>query len=248
MDGAQKARDQGFVLQLPELSDSEKQVFSSREEFANAVPKSRVMQGGEDSDVHDTNLRKVQDMVCSFPNLIVKLAYPVRIIDNDGDYQQSGEQRQEVPLNYNRTEAVSLISLSVALLTEYTRSGQSRNFFRRSESSMQAIIVLAMSLRALVLKSTNVDLSPFENFVLGNVYFDEADVPREFKGISTILAFQKEESNVSRLKKKLTISKKTYLEEEAMKNEQELEEENCVSKEDPGMNPFVLVYQRNPLE
>lgn len=214
MVGEEKAKAEGFKLDMPSLSWNEKEVFLSREKFNRSIPSADTQQGSDLSDIAEGNMRKAQDITQMFPNLIVKLEYPVRIIDSpDGRRQRDTSEDVNVPSSYVRKETISLISLSLVLLTEYTRSGDSAHFLSMSKKSIHAVIAIAMALRALILRTMKQKPDNFESYVLGNVYFHKDGIEENLKAISSTMCFQSEESNINRMNKKLSITKKRYIEE-----------------------------------
>lgn len=218
--GKEHANQEGFFLRVPTLSSREKEAFTSRENFNNAVPTTLISTENEGSRIDDINLRFVQDLIQQFPNLTAKLEYPVRI-DDDADRRRHNESERNIPESYLRKDNTSLVSLSLVILTEYTRSVNSRAFLASSKKSLHAVIVVAMSIRGLILRSLGDRVDAFQSYALGNVYFAEDDVPSLLKHISTFISFRSEDSNVKRLKKKLSISKKRYLSEECLNRESE---------------------------
>lgn len=213
MDGKEKANSEGFVVDLPTLSAFEKETFTSREKLSNAVP-AAITSDSDVSDIDEANLRLIQDLPHKFPNLVVNIEYPVTIVDDVGDQTRYNGGDKRVPDSYIRKETNSLISLSLVLLTEYTRSGSTRHFLKCSKRSLQSVMVIDIALRAIILRSLEQRLDPLENYILGNVYFLSAEVPAAEKDTSAVLALRLEESKFKRLKKKLSMSKKRYIREE----------------------------------
>lgn len=219
IEGKIKANREGFVIDMPDLSDLERDTYISREKFNNTVP-AAYTSDNEDLEIDEAKLRLIQDLIQKYPNLVVNIEYPVHIIDDVEGQEIRNATERIVPECYNIKETNSLISLSLVFLTEYTRSDSSGHFLRCSRKSLHAVLVIAIALRATVLRSLGQRMDPFESYIVGNVYFASSEVPDTKKDTSTILSFRLEESNMKRLKQKLSISKKRYLREEILNAEE----------------------------
>lgn len=212
MDGKDKATRDGFVINLPDLSNFEKENFMSMEAFSNAIPAAYTSQSGS-FETDEANIRLIQDLIQTFPNLVVHVEYPVKIVDDIGGQTRDSGAEKVVPDSYTRKETNSLISLSLVILTEYTRSGNSGQFLKCSKKSLHSVIMIALALRSTILRSLKQSMGPLESYILGNVYFSSTEVPSGNKDNSAVVSFRPEESNTKGLSKKLSMSKKKYLKE-----------------------------------
>ena len=98
-DGKEDAIKKGFAVEVPMLSAQEKDIFESRDIFNSSILTARTLEGGNESEVHETNLRELQDMAERFPCLVLKLKYPVTIVE-DGSGSGNMEGNQEIPNKY----------------------------------------------------------------------------------------------------------------------------------------------------
>lgn len=228
--GKDTARRQGFYVQVPVLSDEEQNILSTSERFHDKV---RAAETGEvicDDHEEDTNMRVLDTLTSVFPSLSISCFYSVEIDKTEvADATRNNEAerviREPVPDRWNRCDRVDLLQLSLIILTEYTRALSSNVFLRSNMKSIQAVVVTAFAMRALICRTNGDEPTSFHRNVLGNVFFTDADIPSRLFDSSTIMAFTDDKSNKNRLDNKLRISIKEYYAEKNIENES-TEEQN----------------------
>lgn len=221
--GKDTAQTEGFSIKLPAMTDDEVKILEDQVTFNQVVRAAAVTEGQTESDTDHVNQLQLKQIIQHFPNLVVPISYKITVekADEQGVSEGNGEGIDtSVPDHFVHEESVNLISLGIVILTEFTRKTDAIAFMSSSKKSLRAVVCVAIALRALISRSLNESICSFEQYVLGNVYLLIDEVPHELKDSSTVMSFITDESNKTRARNRLTITRKQYINMKTRESEQ----------------------------
>ena len=212
--GRANAKAEGFDVEITPLSPAELQLMEDEIMWSENIKGARTSGDLPETDVSCTNQQYLKQLTEKFPSLKVRILYKVDVEKETEEHvPQTAHDIAEKPIpdHVINDESVNLILLSLVILTEFTRCRDGLEFISASKASLQSVLCIAIALRGLICRSLKENMSPFEQYLLGNVYLLPDDIPPNMNDVSTVMSFILDESNRTRARNKLVMTRKQYL-------------------------------------